>query len=311
MRRRWRSASMLAAIAAAAISRRSTCTAWGRCPHQLRSVRGVALAALSELSRPQPTASGKPVVLDRLCHEWSIYQVADGYRFNGDDILLARAAWHSVPHGRHLLDLGAGTGSVGLLWLAQQPPEAMLTSLEAQEESVELFRRSIDRLGLQQRVCSKQGDLRDSDVISQLDPTFDIITANPPYLDPKGRQLPAHLQRRYCYYELRGGIAEFAAAAAAKLSPTGKFCMVRVHDRGDDMLAAVRRAGLVAEKRLTAFARGRPKWQVLVCSKSSRDEELEEQTLIVRDQRGVWTSDWDDICHEMGAFQKPQMEANQ
>lgn len=54
-----------------------------------------------------------------------------------------------------------GTGSVGLFWLAQQPlQQAELTSLEAQEESVELLNRTVTLLGLEEKVQVVHGDLR-------------------------------------------------------------------------------------------------------------------------------------------------------
>lgn len=53
-----------------------------------------------------------------------------------------------------------GTGSVGLFWLAQQPHEAELTAVEAQEESVELLSRTVKLLKLEQRVQLINGDLR-------------------------------------------------------------------------------------------------------------------------------------------------------
>ena len=56
-----------------------------------------------------PSCLGKPVVLDRLCHGWQIHQVKNGYRFNGDDILLAREACRVGKIGqKRLLDLGSG-----------------------------------------------------------------------------------------------------------------------------------------------------------------------------------------------------------
>lgn len=95
---------------------------------------------------------------------------------------------------------------------------------------------------------------------------FDLVTANPPYIQPEdrvefqrvehlslhycsisdfprfscqvsqhtgsqkrtpdlqGKKLPEHSQRRFCYYELRGGINEFASAASKMLKSDGKFC---------------------------------------------------------------------------------------
>ena len=72
---------------------------------------------------------------------------------------------------------------------------------------------------------------------------YDLVTANPPYILPGdrpdflplffvqrsctvSRKLPAHSQRRYCYYELRGGPREFAQTASRSLSDEGKFCIV-------------------------------------------------------------------------------------
>eukprot|EP00438_Fugacium_kawagutii_P007623 Skav221464 [mRNA] locus=scaffold1700:296615:300058:+ [translate_table: standard] len=75
------------------------------------------------------------------------------------------------------------------------------------------------------------------------------------------KKLPEHSQRRFCFYELRGGVHEFALAASKLLSSDGKFCIVHVHRRTDDVLDAVRAANLVPERRLTALARGEPKWQ--------------------------------------------------
>ncbi|CAE7556088.1 unnamed protein product, partial [Symbiodinium pilosum] len=279
--------------------------------HLCRSRRPVRLGRVVQYAQlgaasPLPTASGKPVVLDRLCRGWSIHQVLGGYRFNGDDILLAREAWRAAPSADHLLDLGAGTGSVGLFWLAQRP-QARLTAVEAQEESTELLNRTVGLLELQPRVRVLQGDLRDEGLMQPFKAKFDVVTANPPYIIPGDRKLPAHSQRRYCYYELRGGPYEFAQAAVKALTDEGKFCMVHVASRSADVDRALADVGLKTLRRLTAFSRGEPKWQVLVCSRSPSELAVDEQELVVRDESGRWTKDWDAICLEMGAFQKPTL----
>ncbi|CAE7507863.1 ddaD [Symbiodinium sp. CCMP2592] len=235
----------------------------------------------------------------------SIHQIRGGYRFNGDDILLAREAWRAAPAARNLLDLGAGTGSVGFFWLAQQPGQSRLTALEAQEESSELLNRSVRLLGLEPRVRVIHGDLRDEGIVQGLQAKYDLVTANPPYILPGDRKLPSHSQRRYCYYELRGGPREFAQTASRSLSEEGKFCIVHVASRSADVDRALADVGLKTVRRLTASSRGEPKWQVLVCSRSPSDLAVDEEELIVRDESGRWTKEWDAICLEMGAFQKP------
>ena len=74
-----------------------------------------------------PSLLGKPVVLDRLCRGWQIHQVKNGYRFNGDDLLLAREAWRAKSNSKRLLDLGAGGGMLdGFLSILVQNPSGSL-----------------------------------------------------------------------------------------------------------------------------------------------------------------------------------------
>jgi len=260
----------------------------------------------------------EPVVLDRLCRGWSIYQFQWGYRFNGDDILLAHTAARAAPEARRLLDLGSGIGSVGLLWLAQQPRGARVTLLEAQERSAELCRRTLERNGLLlgegdadgRRAEVLNGDLRDASVLARAGGGFEVVTSNPPYLQVADKKMPLHHQKRYCNYELRGGAEEFARAAAEQLQPEGVFCMVHRHHRESDVLAAAVAAGFVVRQRITAIARGAPKWVVAVCCKhgSMRAEAPlvgEANTeVVIRDLAGNWTGEWDDICRDLGVFQK-------
>ena len=75
-------------------------------PHPPAAPRYLARRALAVPAAP--SLLGKPVVLDRLCRGWRVHQVKNGYRFNGDDLLLAREAWRAKRESKRLLDLGAG-----------------------------------------------------------------------------------------------------------------------------------------------------------------------------------------------------------
>ena len=55
--------------------------------------------------------------LDRLAGDWWIFQLERGHRYATDDLAVAWAGLRARPDARRVLELGAGTGSVGLLTL--------------------------------------------------------------------------------------------------------------------------------------------------------------------------------------------------
>jgi len=245
------------------------------------------------------------IVLYRLCRGWSIYQFAKGYRFNGDDILLVHVAMAAMPSSNHLLELGSGTGSVSLMWLAQQESTAKVTLVEAQEASTKLCQQSACQNGISNRTSVHHGDLRDVNLMKKIGGCFDLIVANPPYLPISTGKLPQHPQKRFCYYELRGGVYDFAQAAAAQLTDQGVFCLVHQYGREQEVLSALTEAGFIIRSRTTAIARNLPKWVVLVADRStSHQSDIEEEDIVIRDEDGEWTTEWHSICHGLDVFQK-------
>ena len=91
---------------------------------------------------------GEACSLDRICGDWSIFQLKKGHRFSTDDMLTAWIGVHEwerrttggVPT---LIDLGAGIGSVGLMVLWKMPKSTRTTFIEVQPVSHQLCRRTI------------------------------------------------------------------------------------------------------------------------------------------------------------------------
>lgn len=89
-------------------------------------------------------------------------QLKKGNRITGDDVL---CAWVATRFARArqqrpgVLELGSGTGSIGLLTLSQLPG-AHATLVERQELSVALLRRNVAHNRLQDRAEVVHGDIR-------------------------------------------------------------------------------------------------------------------------------------------------------
>jgi tRNA1(Val) A37 N6-methylase TrmN6 len=120
--------------------------------------------------------------------------------------------------------LGSGIGTVGMI-AAWRFPGARFVSIEAQEESVRLARKSARWNGLEDRFEIRHGDFRDAKILREDEP-FDLVLGSPPYF-PLGTGIEGdHPQKIACRFEMRGNIADYCAVAARHLEPGGLFACV-------------------------------------------------------------------------------------
>jgi tRNA1(Val) A37 N6-methylase TrmN6 len=162
--------------------------------------------------------------LDALSGHFRIFQLRDGHRFSTDDVLTAWYGTTWVPSALHVLDLGSGIGSVGMI-AAWRLTGATFVTVEAQEESVALARKSAAYNGLESRCEIRHGDFRDRGVL-QDEEAFDLVLGSPPYFPPGSGIEGDHPQKVACRFELRGDIQDYARVAAAHLAAGGLFACV-------------------------------------------------------------------------------------
>ena len=197
--------------------------------------------------------------LDAISGHFRLFQLRDGHRFSTDDILTAWYGTSWCPAARAALDLGTGIGTVGMI-CAWRLPGAKIVTVEAQNESVALARKSARYNGLAERYEIREGDFRSAGILRD-DEKFDLITGSPPYF-PRGAGVESdHPQKLACRFELRGTIADYCAAAAKHLAPGGFFACVFPHEPAQltRVEAGAKAAGLViVRKRTVVFREGDP-----------------------------------------------------
>lgn len=247
----------------------------------------------------------EPVSLDRLAGDWRIYQLAAGHRFSVDDMATAWMAQRVAPTAARLLDLGAGIGSVGLmtLWALDQHapvPARRLTMLEAQAVSHRLAVATLTHNGLVDRVTALQGDMRSTTLP---DAPFELVTGSPPYFPLGSGKVSPHPQKAACRMELRGTIADYAAAAARVLAPGGWFvaCFPARDPRGE---AAFAPAGLHVRASCDLLFRAGGTAPVVLRLFAAQHEpgpRVDWPGLTVRDADGQWTAPYLALRAEMGS----------
>jgi tRNA1Val (adenine37-N6)-methyltransferase len=162
--------------------------------------------------------------LDYISGHFRLFQLRDGHRFSTDDVLTAWYGTSWCPTASTILDLGSGIGSVATI-AAWRLPGARLVTIEAQDVSVTLARKSARFNGLDGRCDIRHGDFRQGSAIADHE-RFDLVLGSPPYF-PLGSGIEgAHPQKIACRFEARGDIADYCRVAAAHLAPGGFFACV-------------------------------------------------------------------------------------
>jgi release factor glutamine methyltransferase len=130
----------------------------------------------------------------------------------------------SNPNFR-MLDVGTGSGVIALT-LAKEFSEAEVFAVDISEDALALARENAERLGLSDRV-----DFKKSNLLEDIDETFDLIVANLPYIAAQDRPV---LSREVLYdpeVALFSGVhgdelvRELIAQAPARLRPGGMLAL--------------------------------------------------------------------------------------
>lgn len=233
--------------------------------------------------------------LDALCGHFRIFQLRKGHRYSTDDLLTAWYGTSWCPSARSALDLGSGIGSVGMV-TAWRLPGIHVVSIEAQEISVELSKKSVAYNKLENRYQIRLGDFRNPDVISQTE-KFDLILGSPPYFPMKSGIFGNHPQKVACRFELRGSIQDYCQVASHHLEWGGLFACVfplQPSHQYHRLQAAAQSAGFtIIRERPIVFKEGQPPLIGLFAMvlsehlpESVRNQSWQEPPLIIRTHEG-------------------------
>jgi tRNA1(Val) A37 N6-methylase TrmN6 len=194
---------------------------------------------------------------DAISGHFRIFQLKAGHRFSTDDVLTAWYGTSWTPSAARVLDLGSGIGSVGMI-AAWRLPGARFVTIEAQEESVRLARKSAAYNGLTDRYEIRQADFRSSEALKD-DERFDLILGSPPYF-PLGTGIEGdHPQKIACRFEMRGDVGDYASVAASHLAPGALFACVFPEEQRARVESAAKDAGLsIVRRRPVVFKEGEP-----------------------------------------------------
>lgn len=216
-----------------------------------------------------------------------LLQPARGHRAGTDAVLLAAAA--PVAEGDLVVDVGAGTGAVGLMIAARATVTLLL--VEKDTTLAALCGRNLALNGREGRAIAVDVLDRGAWPAAGLQPgTADLVATNPPFLEAgRGRPSP-DAERAAAHVLPPGAHRAWLAACAALLRPGGRLAVVQRADRLDAVLDGLRGSFGGVTLRFVHPRAADPAHRVLVtATKGSRAPLAVAPPLVLHDASGAFT----------------------
>jgi tRNA1(Val) A37 N6-methylase TrmN6 len=183
-------------------------------------------------------ANGEIVTNHLLDGRLSLAQPKRGHRAGTDAVLLARAI--GDQGAAHIVDLGAGVGTVGMI-AALFAPAAHITLVEIDPAMAALAMANAEANGMAERVRTIVADVlcpRRADFGLE-DGCADIVLTNPPFLTQGNSRTSPDPQRARAHVMAEGDLALWLRRASAILKPKGRIVIIHRADALPDVLACL------------------------------------------------------------------------
>jgi tRNA1(Val) A37 N6-methylase TrmN6 len=163
-------------------------------------------------------------------------QAPRGHRAGTDAVLLAA----SLPDGaRRVVDLGAGSGVVGLR-VAQMEPSALVALVERDGDVAALARTNIALNALDQRARVVEADVFGLSGATEFREAFDCVLTNPPFHEQGSVRVSPDTGKANAHVFGTGETLDgWLRNAAAILAPKGRLVMIHRADSTAEVLPAM------------------------------------------------------------------------
>lgn len=165
-----------------------------------------------------------------------------GHRLTSDTVALAEFAAQSLSEKDTLIDLGAATGALALLF-SWKTELKRIAGVEVEDEAAETALRNVEVNGLGDRVEIVKADYRD---LAGMYPegAFTAVVSNPPYTKAGTGRVSPKTQRAIARSEVLGGLPDLMKVSKHLAGGAGKIFYVFPVSRLAELLAEAQKNGL-------------------------------------------------------------------
>ena len=219
-----------------------------------------------------------------------IIQNKNGFCFGIDSILLSDFA-KDIKKGSKVVDLGTGTGILGIL-LCAKTNLTNFVGVEVQAEVADMAKRSVKLNNLEDRI-----DILNSNILDlnkkYKKASFDVVTTNPPYKKLNTGITNINDKKLISRHEITASLEQFIEMASFLLKDFGEFYMVHRPDRLVDIFSIMRQKNIEPKKIKFVYPNENKKTNlILIKGIKNGNPFLEyDNNLYVYDNQGNYTKD--------------------
>lgn len=167
-----------------------------------------------------------------------IIQNTEGFCFGIDSILLSNFA-SEIKKGSKIIDLGTGTGIIGIL-LSKKIENSRVVGIEIQQDVYEMAQRSVILNKLEKQFTLINKNIKELENYEELG-TFDAVVTNPPYKKEYTGIRNENEKKLISRHEITANLEDFIKISSKLLKDQKGFYMVHRPDRLVDIVELLRK----------------------------------------------------------------------
>ncbi len=168
-----------------------------------------------------------------------IIQNTKGFCFGIDSVILSDFA-KNIKKGSKVVDLGTGTGIIGLL-LCKKTELKEIVGVEIQKEVAEMANRSIKLNKLEDKFKILNTDINKIFEDKLLEKNkFDVVVMNPPYKEKGTGKINEVDSKIISRHEVKATLSDFIKVASNLLKDKGEIYIVHKPERMPDIIQKMR-----------------------------------------------------------------------
>ena len=223
-------------------------------------------------------------------NNFKIIQKNDGFCFGIDSVLLSDFA-RKIKNNSKVLDLGTGTGILGILLCAKTNLK-QITGIEIQKDIADMATRSIQLNNLQGKFDILNCNIKDIDKLLKID-SYDAIVTNPPYKKPNSGKINENKTKLISRHEIEANLDDFIRISFKMLKDKGTLYMVHRAERIVDILSTMRKYKMEPKRIRFVYSNknSESKLVLLEATKNAKPFVKIERPLYVYNENGDYTQE--------------------
>lgn len=219
-----------------------------------------------------------------------IIQNKDGFCFGIDAVLLSDFA-KDIRNNSKVLDLGTGTGIVGIL-LCEKTKLSKIYGIDIQKDVCDMALRSIELNNLEKKFEIINTNIKNLNEIFE-ENSFDAIVSNPPYKKDNTGLKNESETKLISRHEITASLEDFISVSASLLKNNGNIYMVHRPERLSDLFYLLKKYNLEPKKlRLVqSYINSKPKLILVKATKNAKSFLNIEEPLIIYNKDGSYTEE--------------------